>query len=225
MRLSKNCIKRIVLTALFCLGTQVCFANYGLGDEGEEVLAIQKQLAVYSYEVGGIDGYFRPETEKAVREFQKLHQLPETGVVDEETYKLLMKKDMPPDRAGMDITIVRRILGTAVQHQGVPYVFGGTSPYGFDCSGFVRYCFASAGVQLPRMADEQYYASERVSRHNLKAGDMVFFTTYTSGVSHVGIYIGRGEFIHASSSRGVVIDNLSENYYASRYVGAGRVLP
>ena len=218
-------MRKVIMCLLLCFLTQVCSADYGIGDTGEEVQAIQKQLAVYSYDVGGIDGQFSVNTENAVKEFQKLHNLPITGIVDAECYKLLMKKEMPPDRAGLDISYVRRIIGTASSMQGVPYVFGGNGPGGFDCSGFVKYCYMSSGINLPRMADEQYYATKRVSRHNLKTGDLVFFTTYTSGVSHVGIYIGNDDFIHASSSRGVVISNLNEGYYASRYVGAGRILP
>lgn len=120
--------------------------------------------------------------------------------------------------------MARSIISNAFQYIGVPYVFGGTSPYGFDCSGFTKYVFASAGISLPRTADNQFYAGTRVSMNNLRAGDLVFFETYEPGPSHVGIYIGDGEFIHAGSSTGVAVSGLYDRYWGQRYIGACRVL-
>ena len=105
---------------------------------------------------------------------------------------------------------------------GVPYVFGGTSRDGFDCSGYTQYVFKGSGTYLPRTASEQFKVGSSVTQNQLQAGDLVFFSTYTSGASHVGIYIGGGRFVHASNS-GVRVTSLSDSYYAKRYLGARRV--
>ncbi len=111
----------------------------------------------------------------------------------------------------------------AMRFLGVPYVFGGTSTGGFDCSGYVQHVFAMLGVRLPRTADAQYDAGRRIAG-GMAPGDLVFFTTYTSGVSHVGIYLGNDRFVHASSSRGVAVSSLHERYWSARYLGAKRFI-
>lgn len=117
------------------------------------------------------------------------------------------------------------IIATAKKYIGVPYLWGGSTPKGFDCSGFVQYVFKAHGISLNRTCETQYKHGTYVSKSNLKPGDLVFFqNTYKSGISHVGIYIGDGKFIHASSSKGVVISNLSSSYYVSHYYGARRIL-
>jgi cell wall-associated NlpC family hydrolase len=111
---------------------------------------------------------------------------------------------------------------SALRFLGVPYVFGGTTTSGFDCSGFVQHVFGMLGVAVPRTADAQYDAGKRAVG-GPHAGDLVFFDTY-GGVSHVGIYLGGGKFVHASSSHGVMVSRLSESYWAARYVGAKRLI-
>lgn len=117
------------------------------------------------------------------------------------------------------------IVRTASRFQGVRYRWGGSSRSGFDCSGFTRYIFRhKAGVELPHSASAQFRMGKRVPRDQLKPGDLVFFQTYRRGASHVGIYIGNGKFIHASSARGRVrVDSLNEGYYRQRYLGARRI--
>jgi cell wall-associated NlpC family hydrolase len=110
---------------------------------------------------------------------------------------------------------------SAMRFIGTPYVFGGTSSAGFDCSGYTQHVFAMLGISLPRTADAQYYAG-RPTTGGIAAGDLVFFQTYLPGPSHVGIYIGGGRFIH-SSGHGVRISALRESYWAARYLGAKRV--
>ncbi len=118
--------------------------------------------------------------------------------------------------------IAQQLTRSALRFLGSPYVFGGTTASGFDCSGFVQHVFAMLGIGLPRTADAQYDTG-RPAVGGPRPGDLVFFDTY-GGVSHVGIYLGRGEFVHASSSRGVMVSHLSESYWASRYVGAKRLI-
>lgn len=117
------------------------------------------------------------------------------------------------------------VIATAKKYIGVPYLWAGSTPSGFDCSGFVQYVFKAHGISLNRTAATQYRHGTYVSKSNLQPGDLVFFqNTYKAGISHVGIYIGDGKFIHASSSKGVTISNLSSSYYVSHYYGARRIL-
>ncbi|MDQ6780278.1 MAG: NlpC/P60 family protein [Candidatus Eremiobacteraeota bacterium] len=117
-----------------------------------------------------------------------------------------------------------RLTHTALRFLGVPYAWGGTSFAGVDCSGFVQTVFRRNGIELPRTADAQYEVGHLVAQNRLQPGDLVFFQTYAAGASHVGIYVGAGRFVHASSSSGVRVDSLTEAYYASRYLGARREL-
>ncbi|MDB5056382.1 MAG: cell wall lytic [Bacilli bacterium] len=108
----------------------------------------------------------------------------------------------------------------ASNYLGTPYVWGGTSPQGFDCSGFVRYVYQQNGVQLPRTSSEMY-ESIGTPVTNLQKGDLVFFANHNK-IDHVGIYIGNNEFISAAS-KGVRVDSLA-SYWGNKYVGAKRVV-
>ena len=116
------------------------------------------------------------------------------------------------------------IVGTGLSNVGSAYVFGASGPTAFDCSGFTSWVYRQNGKSLPRTASAQYSSTTRVSKAGLSAGDLVFFAgTYKSGISHVGIYIGNGQFVHAAnSSTGVTVSSLNSGYYASHYAGAGR---
>ncbi|SDO00069.1 NlpC/P60 family protein [Paenibacillus sp. yr247] len=107
---------------------------------------------------------------------------------------------------------------------GTPYKWAGTTTKGFDCSGFTAYLFNQFGIDLPHSSKSQNQEGYWIDKKDLRKGDLVFFNTDGSGVSHVGMYLGDGEFVHSATSQGVVKNKLSESYYAKRYVSARRVL-
>ncbi len=196
---------------------------------------LQQALVNKGYNLD-VDGVFGVGTEQAVRKFQADRGLDVDGVVGRETFYALTGQKLPGGplrRFGnggfgsvtgtANSRLAVQLLGIANQYRGVPYVFGGSSPSGFDCSGFTRYVYSAVGISLPRCADEQYFVGSDVSMANLQPGDLVFFSTYESGVSHVGIYIGDSQFINAATD-GVGVADLNSRYWSSRYIGAKRVI-
>ena len=123
-----------------------------------------------------------------------------------------------------------RVIVDASKYERVPYRFGGTDRHGFDCSGFVFRSFSDAlGVSVPRNAEGLYTWVQKIGPEEAIPGDLVFFRTTNRGnISHVGIYLGDGQFIHAASDgprTGVIYSSLTESYWARTFAGKGRVLP
>lgn len=117
-----------------------------------------------------------------------------------------------------------RLFGTIDKWWGTPYKIGGLTQSGIDCSGFVFVLFIDVfNIQLPRTAHEQRDVCDKISKTDLQQGDLVFFHTRRSAISHVGIYLGNNKFVHASTSNGVMISDLDEEYWLRRFVTAGRV--
>ena len=121
-------------------------------------------------------------------------------------------------------TLAEDIIAHSYSYLGTPYRYGGTSYSGIDCSGFTMKVFAQFGIYLPHGASDQYALSTPVTTEERAPGDLVFFNTSGYGIGHVGIYLGGGQFIHASTSRGVIISSLYESYYARTYLFAGRII-
>ncbi len=126
---------------------------------------------------------------------------------------------------GTAASIAGGVVGVAMRYVGYSYVFGGTSPAGFDCSGFVYYVFNKAGIRIGRSMDSEINSGSRISSKDLQPGDLVFFAnTYRAGISHVAIYMGNGKIVHAADySTGVEISNLWSAYWAAHYAFAVRV--
>lgn len=125
--------------------------------------------------------------------------------------------------------VVPSLLDKAKEYVGTPYRYGGASPTGFDCSGFVRFVFRAFGVQLNRSSRSQATQGEQVAPEKIEPGDLLFFRIGGKRIGHVGIYLGGGQFIHAGSrgdsgSRGVKIARLDSSFYARRLVSARRVM-
>lgn len=119
-----------------------------------------------------------------------------------------------------------KVLALAEEQLGVPYVYGGMSPSGFDCSGFVKYIYDEMGYTINRTADTQLVSGVAVNREDLQPGDLVFFCATTNDgaiTSHVGIYAGDNQFIHAASD-GIRYSSLDDDYYADKYLCARRIL-
>lgn len=129
-----------------------------------------------------------------------------------------------PSQAPAAGSIGEQIVAFAEQFLGTPYVWAGSSPSGFDCSGFVSYVFKNYGYTVNRTAASMYTNGVAVDKSELQIGDAVFFASSSESIGHVGIYIGDGEFIHSSSGCGyVTISGLDESYYSRMYVGARRI--
>lgn len=234
-------------------GTALASPTLSRNCRGDDVLTLQKKLYLIGYDITELDGVYGKETEKAVSAFQRDNKISVTGIVTNVTWRALKKAKEKKGRSLSALKVVKppepsannpannsattapygktfisagqgnAIVSTAHKYLGVQYVFGGTTPSGFDCSGLVQYVFKVHGVSIPRLADEQYKLGKAVNRNQLVAGDLVFFTTYEAGVSHCGIYIGDGKFLHASS-HGVRIDSLDNEYWKPRFIGAKKVV-
>jgi len=118
--------------------------------------------------------------------------------------------------------IGERAAAVALQQVGVPYRYGGTTPSGFDCSGLMHYSYAHAGKSVPRTTAALWDALAPIQNHNLRVGDLLFFRI-SGKVSHVGMYLGNGRFVHApSSGKAVSVASLGTDYYRKAFIRAGR---
>lgn len=208
---------------------QVAFADEAnivvmhYGSTGADVSTLQSDLQTLGFfpKNEGITRYFGPTTSHAVIGFKKDHKLGANDLVTPGVFAIIQHDASRPPSVTAD-TLGEKIVAKAEMYLGAPYVWGGNSPSGFDCSGFTQYVFAQFGISLPHSAAAQAQMGTPVSKADLQPGDLVFFNT-SGGISHVGIYIGGDKFIDAASSD-VEIDNVDDPYYwSSRFVCACRI--
>jgi cell wall-associated hydrolase len=209
-------IKKTLLAAIFTLGFAGLSMNFSYADEAE----------IFNNEVETKTTVAKEVAEPVnieVSELEKLLALNEEQTKIEEK----VEKERQAEKVEEEISVsadADKLIVIAKSKLGSPYSFGSLGPSAFDCSGYTSYVFRQMGISLPRTASSQAYGGVKVAKANLKKGDLVFFNTY-GGISHVGIYIENGNFIHASSyGSGVVVSNINDSYYAPRYVTAARYL-
>lgn len=197
-----------------------------LGDSNDAVYNLQVELKKRGFYHADIDGNFGFDTKSAVIAFQQAMGIEDDGIAGWGTWQALRNYAGSLETSrGLGGKLGQQIANFAKGFLGVPYAWGGISPGGFDCSGFVYYVYSHYGVSLPRVADEQYEFGQRVSVTDMQPGDLVFYSTYTPGPSHVGIYVGNGQFVHASSGADqVTITAMSKAYYNERFLGAFRIV-
>lgn len=208
------------------------------GDTGKAVEELQKLLKKKGYFDYKIDGIFGPATESSVRNYQINHRLISDGIAGRKTINHLKteKVTLMPSRSAMvvqeekknndtqetiSITTNTDLIAAAKSLQGTPYLWGGTTRNGFDCSGYLMYVFKRTGINIPRTVTDIWNYGSAVETK--QPGDIVFFETYKKGPSHAGIYLGNNKFIHAGSSTGVTISDLDMSYWKTRYLGAKRI--
>ncbi|WP_408009339.1 C40 family peptidase [Pseudalkalibacillus sp. A8] len=197
------------------------------GDRGQEVESLQTELEALGYYTYNLDGIFGPITEKAVKDFQAEQGLTVDGLAGPETLEALSStstnsvdvQSTSDTSASDDQASESEVVSIAQSLIGTPYVWGGTSPDGFDSSGFIQYVFGEVGVDLSRKESDMWN-NDGVQVDSPSVGDVVFFEgTYdTEGASHSGIYIGDNKMIHAGSN-GVEVTDLSIDYWQDHYLG------
>jgi len=189
-----------------------------------------KPYVLAAYKEGWLSGYsdgtFRPN-HSITRAEASVILTKSMGSSAEETRKQMMEEAARVLEEEIETAANLRdsVLEVAFSFEGTPYVWGGSSPSGFDCSGYVSYIMAKHGIVLPRTAAAMFRSVDKIESDELQPGDLVFFTTYKPGASHVGIFVGDSTFIHApASGRTVSSDRMDAGYWKSRFIGAATVL-
>lgn len=199
---------------------------------GKDVQELQEVLKYLGYlDIENPTEYFGHMTGNAIQSFQRDHKLQDDGVFNlrtADTINDILSGRIPsqaPNRAGSRGGIGVDIANMAKQFQGARYVHGGNGPNAFDCSGFTTYIYGQFNIKLPRSSSAQASIGTKVSKENLQVGDLLIFSnTYKAGPSHAGVYLGNGQFIHASTSTtGVIISDLNSAYYTKHFSYGRRV--
>jgi murein DD-endopeptidase / murein LD-carboxypeptidase len=170
-------------------------------------------------------------TKQELKAIEKAKTKAKLDSIEAAKYRTIVDEDTPQDFTPtfeVNDYVKSQILNVARESLGSPYRSGGTSPSGFDCSGFVIYTLEQFDIKLPRTSQEMARTGKRIKRADAKPGDLIFFNTTGGGVSHVGIVTevleNEIKFIHSSSSSGVMYSTTAENYYARTFIGVNRIL-
>jgi cell wall-associated NlpC family hydrolase len=211
------------------------------GDKGTQIVQVQEKLQKLGYYGYSVDGIFGPLTKDAITNYQQKYGMKTDGVAGPDTLKHLFANQNVKGKTivskklhveGKKIiskkvknetthSVDASVMGVAKQLVGTPYKWGGTSPSGFDCSGFLQYVYAKKGFSIPRTVSDIWNFAVSVAKPSV--GDLVFYQTYKKGPSHAGIYLGNGQFIH-SGSKGVTISKMNTSYWQQRYLGSKRIV-
>ncbi|MGO1469450.1 MAG: C40 family peptidase [Tissierella sp.] len=205
------------------------------GSRGSDVKQLQLALKKLGHYKIAVDSSFGPGTRSAVISFQRAQNIAVDGSAGPSTVRTINnvlsgktaagKPSATPNRNDSGSRTSINIMNTAKKYIGHRYVFGGSSPSGFDCSGFTQYVYRQNGISIPRATTSQANAGSRLSKSQLQPGDLLIFSnTYKAGPSHAGIYIGSGQFVHSANPRkGVRIDSINSSYYSSKFSYGRRV--
>ncbi|MBD5560020.1 MAG: hypothetical protein HDQ87_06640 [Clostridia bacterium] len=227
----------------FLNSEEVRFYTMFPGDQGDDIYAMQERLIKLGYMESEATGYYGTATTLAVRLFQETNGLVADGTAGKETRALLYsdkaimkghgnpedEEDNPPGEDSVLSSGVAKLLEVAQSQTGKRYVYGASGPNAYDCSGFVYYAMKGAGLSVSRMSSAGYATVsswETIKKKaDLQIGDLVFFKSdSSSSISHVGIYIGGGNIIHAAPSiGGVGVSSMASGYYSRNFVTAKRI--
>ncbi|TXL67817.1 cell wall lytic activity [Cerasibacillus terrae] len=220
------------------------------GLTSENVKLTQEILQYFGYYAGEADGIYGPLTAQAIKVAEEEHNITlenevpqqplkkvhadnekkatkkEEKINNEHQLKVKEKQDKEENEnktktVPTDPAPSTDVIQTARAQIGTPYKWGGTSPGGFDCSGFLQFVYQAEDIQIPRTVSDIWNYGTPVEQPSV--GDLIFFETYKPGPSHAGIYLGDGKFIHAGESRGVEISEMDNPYWSPKYLGAKRI--
>lgn len=203
-----------------------------LGSKGEDVKLLQEGLKELGFlDIEATNPNYTPSIEEAVRDFQYTYNLDVDGLAGKQVFNTLGKvingeiKRLEAKVEEKENDLAKKIISSANSHKGKRYVFGASGPNTFDCSGFTQYVYRQNGINIPRTTKTQANAGKKVTKSQLKPGDLIIFSnTYQAGPSHAGIYMGNNNFIHASSGgKRVMVSSLSQGYYKNKFSYGRRV--
>lgn len=200
---------------------------------GDDVRLVQEALKGLEYlDIDNCTEYYGPMTQESIIAFQEANNLKPDGIVGLRTVEAINSAllgrgiKLPAANRSVEVgSLSAKLAATAKQYLGHRYVSGGSSPSGFDCSGFTSYVYRQHGITIPRASTAQAYVGTQLSKSDLLPGDLLIFSnTYKAGPSHTGIYLGNGQFIHASTpSKGVIIADLNSAYYVNHFTYGRRL--